>query len=203
MMKNKRFNQKIMTLFLLLQLSLLTACKQEPSVQPTEIDPETEISNNQVDTQENEFEQELTRDNPLGNGSYYMRLAGLMTYPSFEGEKYQDTPSEGHEYLVLYLDIENYGENDYYFNPECMYATVDGVEVENTFLLNDPEGYQTIFRKVEVMEREIGFVVWEVPKDWTNFTFNYRGFRDTESVDIYGHFTHEDLFDIDKEKFNF
>lgn len=160
------------------------------------------IDGNNLSPDDDEYTNgKITVDYPWGDGKYYMSIAGFMNYTKIKSDGYTDQPAEGMEYLILFLNLENYSSEDYYFNQECFSAYIDGVKIENTYLINDPEGYKTAFRKVKSHGREVGYIVWEVPKDWETFSFQYNGFKDADIENIHGELTHQDIFKIDKEKY--
>ena len=61
------------------------------------------------------------------------------------------------------------------FNYNNITAKLDGKELTDTFLINDPEGYQSI--KTNLPDEYItqGYLVWEVPETWKKLEVTYSG----------------------------
>lgn len=74
-----------------------------------------------------------------------------------------------------------------------MAAKADGRELENTVLVNQPEGYPTIFTNIEPDMSQKGFVVWEVPKKWKKFEFTYTGWKGSDGLTLDASFSKKDL----------
>lgn len=118
---------------------------------------------------------------------------GLAQYDELSSDSYRDVPEEGNVFVVLFLNIENYSLTDAYFSAESLQSHVDQVDISHTILVNDPEGYPTIFKNIPAKSGINGYIVWEVPKDWTELSFEYTGWAETHSVIINGTFTPDDL----------
>lgn len=114
-----------------------------------------------------------------------IKTLGLKEYKELKSDRYDakkkkgllDKPAKGKKYLVLFLSVENTDKEDLYFHVNYLSAKVDGKKIENTFLLNDPEGYRTIFRTIKAGDFNEGFIVWEVPKDWKKLEITFKGFE--------------------------
>ena len=130
---------------------------------------------------------------PYGDTKIHMECTGLVQYDKIESDKYTDTPTDGNVYLVLFLNIINYDSNDAYFSAEAFESSVDGTNISHTFLVNDPEGYPSIFQKISAENDLDGYVVWEVPQNWKELSFNYSGCIGDEILNINGSFTPDDL----------
>ena len=110
---------------------------------------------------------------------------GLKEYNELRSRNYDpekkkgflDTPKKGYKYLVLFLSVKNNADEDLYFNVNYLTAKVDGQKTMNTFLLNDPEDYPTIFRTVKAKDYNEGFIVWEVPENWKKMVMTFKGFE--------------------------
>lgn len=130
-----------------------------------------------------------------GDNNRYIEVLGLKEYASLGKENMKDTPGKGKEYLVLFLNIENRTENTDYINPYNISAKIDGKEVENTYLINDPEKYTTIFTNIEAEGSASGFIVWEVQKNWKKLDFTFDNWKDSDHVSLHATFTPKDLSD--------
>jgi len=127
-------------------------------------------------------------------------ILGLKEYEKIKGDRYTDTARKGKKYLVLFLKIRNRTKEKVYFHPDYLTATVDAEEIENTFLLNEPEGYPTIFSNIEADSYYGGFVVWEVPKNWKKLKIIYKGWLGSDGLTLSSTLTNKDL--EDPEKYN-
>lgn len=150
----------------------------------------TENAQEQTKKQEENFD--------VSSKDYYdsdrqIKTLGLQIYKSIKGDSYTDKPKKGNVYLVLFLSVYNMGTEKIYFNPYQVVAKVDGKEYENTFLLNEPKNYKPIFTNVAPNETEEGFIVWEVPKNWENFVFEYHGFESEDGGTVKMQYTKDDI----------
>ena len=80
-----------------------------------------------------------------------------------------------------------------YINPYEVQAKAGDEELENTVLINQPEGYSTIFTNIEPNIIQKGYVVWEVPKKWKKFEFVYTGWEGSDGLTLNAVFTPKDL----------
>lgn len=127
------------------------------------------------------------------DSSRYISVLGMKEYKKLKGEFGTDKPGEGKLFLVLFLEIENNGSEKDYINPYYVTAKADGKEIENTVLVNQPEGYPTIFTNIEADALEKGFIVWEVPKKWKKLEFTYSGWEGSDGLTLNATFTPKDL----------
>lgn len=112
-------------------------------------------------------------------------VLGLKEYKSLKSKDYDektkkgllDKAEKGSCYLVLFLEIANHAEKELHINPDYLKTKVDGNEVKNTFLLNDPEDYQTIFKTIGTGDYRQGFLVWEVPENWKKLSLTFWEFE--------------------------
>ena len=104
-----------------------------------------------------------------------------------------DTPGKGNIFLALFLEIENSSKEKTYINPYEVAAKADGKGLENTVLVNQPEGYPTIFTNIEPDMSQKGFIVWEVPKKWKEFEFTYTGWKGSDGLTLDASFSKKDL----------
>ncbi len=120
-------------------------------------------------------------------------ILGLQEYKKLKTEKYTDKASKGKKYLVLFLKVYNKRKDKNYFNVNYLSAKIDGKEIENTFLFNEPEGYQTIFTNIAGGSTAEGFIVWEVPEKWKKMEVTYAGWRDSDGLTLDAKLTRKDL----------
>lgn len=188
---------------------LLTACSSDASVINTTESTMTASENSQAAVEEiapmptedivpepvESTKESFDTTTPYGNLSHYIEFLGLKEYASLGDGNVIDVPSEGNVYLVLFLNLENRTEVTDYINPYYVSATVDGKDVDNTILCNDPEGYKTIFTNIAPEDSINGFIVWEVTENWSTLEFNFDNWKDTDHILIHASFTPNDLTD--------
>lgn len=193
--------RKTFVLCFIISTIFLCSCSQQNSLEEKKEISETS-ENNASDIvnlpQDTDTEQavtvELTREEPAGDGDYYIALMGLQQYASFSGDTFTDQPKDDSEYLILYLKLGNFGDEPDYFNPQNFKAVLDGKEIKHTYLMNEPDEYTTAFTTIEERSGIYGYVVWEVPKQWGKLDITYTGWEHTNQVVIHSSFTSEDLF---------
>lgn len=122
-------------------------------------------------------------------------VLGLKEYPKLKGDFGTDKPGKGNVFLTLFLEVENNGEEKMYINPYEVSAKADGKGLENTVLINQPEGYPTLFINIEPKMSQKGFIVWEVPKGWKKFEFTYTGWEGSDGLTLDASFSKKDLKD--------
>lgn len=122
-------------------------------------------------------------------------ILGLKEYKKITTDKYKDKAPKGKRYLVLFLKVHNDSKEKIYMNANYLSAEVDGKEVENTFLKNDPEGYTSILKNIEAGSTAGGFIVWEVPAKWKKFNFSYAGWKNSDGLTLHAAFTRKNLSD--------
>ena len=123
-----------------------------------------------------------------------LTVLGFKQYKKLKTAKFTDKASSGKVYLVLFLKVRNNRSEDEYFNPNYLTAKVDGKDITNTYLLNAPEGYPTIFDTVKAQSSFGGFIVWEVPKNWKEFSVIYDGWKDIAGLSLKCDLTKKDFF---------
>lgn len=111
-------------------------------------------------------------------------ILGLKEYKKLKSDKFTDKASKGKKYLVLFLKVKNNLSEKDYFNTNYLTAKLDGKKIENTFLLNEPEGYPTIFTHIESGSSIGGFIVWEVPSSWKKLEISYTGWQPSAGLSL-------------------
>ena len=135
----------------------------------------------------------LTVEEGYADVRHEISILGLKEYKKLKGESYTDKPKKGKKYLVLFLKIRNRRDEDEYFNVNYLTAKLDGHKVQNTYLVNQPEGYPTIFDHIEANTTAGGFIVWEVPSKWKNLEINYTGWKDSDGLTLSANLNKENL----------
>ncbi|MBO5153161.1 MAG: DUF4352 domain-containing protein [Eubacterium sp.] len=136
---------------------------------------------------------QLSMEEPYNDTRIKVACTGLVQYDELSSDSYCDVPEDGNVFVVLFLNIENYSLTDAYFSAESLQSHVDQADISHTILVNDPEGYPTIFKDIPAGSGINGYIVWEVPKDWTELSLEYTGWAETHSVILNGTFTPADL----------
>ncbi|MFG6395321.1 MAG: DUF5067 domain-containing protein [Lachnospiraceae bacterium] len=124
-----------------------------------------------------------------------INVIGLKTYKKLKSKLYKDKAAKNKEFLVLFLEINNKLNDKDYINVNYLSTKVDGKEIKNSVLFNEPEGFQTIFKNIEPGETLRGFIVWEVPEDWKKIEVIYDGWKDSSNLSLNCTFTPDDYFD--------
>lgn len=165
-------------------------------------DETTEDTSSGADDMSNEISETDTREpetvslvmNKMnGNEIISVTMTGLCQYDSLASDTYTDIPDDGNVFLVMFLQISNHDNGDDYINPEALSATVDGTEVTNCALFNQPESYEPIFNHISKGEERTGFIVWQIPSDWKVFQMKYDGWTDTCALTVTADVTPEML----------
>ncbi len=209
---NMKLKAKHLAVFLL-ALSLMTGCgktetdNSDPTASPgvTSEKKDSSSSNSKESNeaflkQEEEAEQtpvpkkaEISQKEHYSDSNRYISVLGLKEYAKLKGDFGTDKPKKGNIFLVLFLEIENNGKEKTYINPYEVSVEADGKALENTVLVNQPEGYPTIFTNIEPDMSQKGFIVWEVPKKWKKFKFSYTGWKGSDGLTLNASFTKKDL----------
>ncbi|MCI9080358.1 MAG: DUF5067 domain-containing protein [Lachnospiraceae bacterium] len=151
-------------------------------------------------TQEPKEEEQIikaTIDTQTGYSDNQCQISviGLKSYKKIESKLYKDKASKNKKFLVLFLEIINKKNDKDYINVNYLSAKVDGKEVKNTVLFNEPEGFKTIFQNIEPQNTLRGFIVWEVPDNWKKIKIIYNGWKDSNNLSLNCTFTPKDYFD--------
>lgn len=191
--------QKIMLLFLTCSI-VLTGCGK---INDSSISSES-ISSESI-AERSERENALNPATPLPTAGIFsakqgysdfdreVSVLGLKEYKKITGSKHTDAAEKGKTYLVLFLKVRNRTKEKIYFHVGYLSTKVDNEAIENTFLLNEPEGYPTIFSNIEEDSYYGGFIVWQVPENWKKLEVAYEGWRDSDGLILNGTFTKKDL----------
>lgn len=162
----------------------------------------SETSSTDIDKANDEIEEETktTEINISANSGYAdsnhgINVIGLKSYKKLDDGINKDKAGKNKRYLVLFLEINNKMLDEDYINVNYLSTKVDGKKIKNTYLLNYPEGFETIFQHVEAQGVLRGFIVWKVPKDWKKIEIKYSGWKDSEHLNINCTFTPDDYFD--------
>lgn len=140
-------------------------------------------------------EADISTESGYASSKRTVRVLGLKSYKKLDNGIYKDKAGKNKKYLVLFLEIVNNMIDDDYINANYLSAKVDGKDITNSVLFNEPEGYQTIFQHVGGEDTLSGFIVWEVPKDWKKIKIKYSGWKDTDNLNINCTFTPDDYMD--------
>ncbi len=122
-------------------------------------------------------------------------IIGFKHYKKLKSKLYKDTAAKNKEFVVLFLEITNKQNDKDYINVNYLSAKVDGKEITNSVLFNEPEGFQTIFKNIEADGQLRGFIVWEVPENWQKIEVVYNGWKDSSNLSLDCTLTPDDYFD--------
>ena len=137
----------------------------------------------------------LSADQQYSDNYRVVKFLGLKEYKKLKGDNYTDKAKKNKKFLVLFLSIRNSGNEKDYINPNYITATVDGKDIEHTFLVNEPFSYPTIFTNIEAGKTIGGFIVWEVPAGWKKFEMEYSAWQNINGLTLNAKFTPDDLSD--------
>lgn len=197
----------------LIFIFLLGGCKSTNENNPVEMQQQT-----QTETTENTNEDEwvvpqmkpsdreletrtVTYDSPYHNTNTEVQILGFETYDSIETENFVDTPQKGNCYIVLYLAVKNLSDEVIYMHPDDLTAKLDGQEIQHTFLLNNPKEYSSFFNNVwPSVYPMYGYIVWEVPKNWSKIELEFRQWEHTDYVTLDMTLTPDDYYETEKVK---
>lgn len=140
----------------------------------------------------------ITSDKGYSDSNQEISVLGVKEYKKLKSKNYTDRAKKGKKFLVLFLKIRNRTSQKIYFNVNYLSAIIDGKEIKNTVLFNEPEGYPTIFSNISADSYYGGFIVWEVPKDWRKLEFTYTGWKDINGLNLTGIITSKDLSEPEK-----
>ena len=110
----------------------------------------------------------------ISDGKWKLSLLSAKTYTEVGGEYFKDKPEDGEVFLVLFFEAENVSGKDDYFNYFYVNSYVDGYEKDVKVLLTDVDKNSTLVGDVAAGKRLKGCLAWTVPKNWSEFEFNYK-----------------------------
>lgn len=150
-------------------------------------------NNTNISNQKKAEKVKFTSKEAYLDDSRRVKFLGLKEYKKVVGEQHTDKPKKGNIYLVLFLSIENTGNEEDYINYNYLSAKINGKNIDHTFLVNSPRNYPPIFEHVEAGKTIGGFIVWEVPDNWKTLNFTYNGWKDVDNISLSAKFTPKDL----------
>lgn len=183
---NKTFIGLAVTIILSLSLVGCGNTASQSTSSPTDqisdnINTDNNTENNIAADNVEEYIQDVDSDHSFRNSYHGIEITGIEEFENLKSDLYEDIPSDGKVFVVMYIDLVNFNDTPYYFSPDYCTFLVDGELVTNTFLVNEPkEDYETIFGKVYrgatgLYYDRRGFLVIEAPKDWQTLDFSYTG----------------------------
>lgn len=132
-------------------------------------------------------------DQGYSDSNCEVSILGLKEYKTIKTKKFTDKAGKGKKYLVLFLKVRNRTDSTIYFNVNYLKATLDGKKIENTFLLNKPENYPTIFSNIVADSYYGGFIVWKVPENWKKLDITYDGWKASDGLSLSTTLSKKDL----------
>ncbi len=168
--------------------------KEENTANPVQSESPEETPANEQENDEIQIFN-LSEDTPYKNTDHSIKILGLKEYKLLKTDLYVDKPKKGKKFLVLFLAVANNTKKDEYINVNSLTSKIDGKKTDNSFLVNEPKNYSTIFTNIAAGERKAGFIVWEVPSGWKKFEMTYDGWTYTNNLSVKCEFTPDDLSD--------
>ncbi len=147
------------------------------------------------DTNQKIFKATIDAKSGYADNKRQVNVIGLKSYKKLKSKLYKDEASKNKKFLVLFLEITNTQNDKDYINVNYLSTKIDGKEIKNSVLFNEPEGFQTIFKNIEPGETLRGFIVWEVPGNWKKIEIIYDGWKDSSNLSLDCTFTPDDYFD--------
>lgn len=153
------------------------------------------IKENNIDI--NEYIEDIlvqrgTIGDTLINDDFKITLDNALIYSSIEGENITDTPTEGKEYLVFLLSVENNDDESNYISIDNFYGYVDGYDVSVKHLFNNVENLEILDAKLMPGMKAKGYVAFEVNTNWKEFEFHFSDIFDNDSEMIFKVINEED-----------
>lgn len=109
--------------------------------------------------------------------NFKITLADAKLYDEIQSpdsEYLTDTPDDGNQYLVLFLEAENISDEEQNINMFYYDAYLDDTSVDTELLFTEPEGYSMFSDDVAAGKKLKGYVAYQVPKgDWSTLEFTY------------------------------
>lgn len=138
-------------------------------------------------------EETFSSEQAYSDSDREVTILGFKEYKKLKSEQFTDKAPKGKKYLVLFLKVRNKTSEDDYFNQNYVSAKIDGKEITNTYLLNEPQGYGTLFDTIEAERSLGGFIVWEVPENWKKLSFTYDGWKNISGLSLSATLTKDDF----------
>lgn len=155
---------------------------------------ETEESNVPVEKKKT-IKASIDTETGYNDENRQVSVIGFKHYKKLKSKLYKDTAAKNNEFVVLFLEITNKQNDKDYINVNYLSTKVDGKEITNSVLFNEPEGFQTIFKNVEAGGQLRGFIVWQVPENWQKMEVVYNGWKDSSNLSLDCTLTPDDYFD--------
>ncbi|MGM9882185.1 MAG: DUF4352 domain-containing protein [Bacilli bacterium] len=114
-----------------------------------------------------------TTGDTLKGDDLNITLNKALMYSSISDGYLADTPSEGKEFLVFFLDIENTSSDTVYLSSSDFDGYVDGYAVSSCYILNDIDGVEELSVNLASGKKASGFVAFEVDETWKNFELHF------------------------------
>lgn len=114
-----------------------------------------------------------------------LTLNDVIRYENIQNSTFKNTPSDGNEYLVFFFDVENTNNTD----KLVTYLNFEGYLDENKlipkFIFGQINDISNLNKTLSPNEKVKGYVVFEVDKEWTDFTVYYGGLLSKEKIAFY------------------
>lgn len=110
----------------------------------------------------------------LANDKWSIKLLSAKTFDSVEDGVLTDTPSEGMQFLTLFFEVENIGDQDDYFNYFYFDSYTDGYSTQLRIMFTKPDGYETLTGDIAAGKKLQGSLTWEVSPDWKEFETSFK-----------------------------
>lgn len=125
-----------------------------------------------------------TVNDTLENDDLKITLNDALMYSSIGNGYYVDTPVDGKEYLVFFLEIENLDDENVYISSYDFDGYVDGYSVSSESFFDDIDGVEQLSSDLAPGMKVNGYVAFEIDTTWQNFEIHFEKFDlDFEDAD--------------------
>lgn len=94
-------------------------------------------------------------------------------YDEIGEEFFVNKPEDGKKYLVLFFEVENISDEDQYVSVYDCEAYLDDYSIDQTILLTDVDGYDSLSSDIAPGKKAKGYFCYEVNSDWQKFELTY------------------------------
>ena len=94
-------------------------------------------------------------------------------YDEIGEEFFVNKPEDGKKYLVLFFEVENISNEDKYVSVYDCEAYLDDYSIDQTILLTDVDGYESLNSDIAPGKKAKGYFCYEVNSDWQKFELTY------------------------------
>lgn len=110
----------------------------------------------------------------LTDGDIKITLTSIEKYDEIELDGVSSKPTEGYEYLVLFFDVQNISDEVLYVSTYNFSGKVDFNIIDSKVFDGTINNNKMLGSNIKSGDGTTGFVLYEVPTGWKNFTIQYK-----------------------------